>query len=454
MIRMPFFFALLFAINLAAQHTNNAKSINLAERKQIAKEIEFSIRKELLDPWYPLAIDKEYGGFLSTFTFDFKPTGPQDKMIVTQARHLWSNSKAALLYPEVAHYKTGARHGFEFLRDVFWDKTNGGFYTLLSRDGKVKNDSSKTAYGNGFGIYALAAYYKMSKDPEALQLAKNAFLWLEKNSHDPINKGYYQHLQVNGKPVQRKANTPSTSDLGYKDQNSTIHLLEAFTELYPVWPDKLLQERLQETFLLVRDTIVGSKGYLSFFFYPDWTPVSFRDSSEHIILRHRNLDHVSPGHDVETAYLLLKASHTLGIKNDIKTRKVAKLLVDHALKNGWDTTVGGFYDEGYYFKNKPAYTITRNTKNWWAQVEGMNTLLVMADLYPNDAMQYYQKFEQLWKYAQTYLIDHQHGDWYEEGLDKSPNRKTGNKGHIWKATYHQLRALSNCLQILNTTKEK
>ena len=54
-----------------------------------------------------------------------------------------------------------------------------------------------------------------------------------------------------------------------------------------------------------------------------------------------------------------------------------------------------------------------------------------------------------WQYAQTYLIDHQYGDWYEGGLDKQPEKKTALKGHIWKATYHQYRALSACVERLN-----
>ena len=54
----------------------------------------------------------------------------------------------------------------------------------------------------------------------------------------------------------------------------------------------------------------------------------------------------------------------------------------------------------------------------------------------------------LWNYANTYLIDHVHGDWYEEGIDHDPQRKTGLKGHIWKATYHQYRALSHVIDRL------
>ncbi|HVF97113.1 MAG TPA: AGE family epimerase/isomerase, partial [Flavisolibacter sp.] len=179
-----------------------------------------------------------------------------------------------------------------------------------------------------------------------------------------------------------------------------------------------------------------------------WTPVSFRDSSEAFIRQHKSLDHVSFGHDVETAYLMLEASHALGIKNDRATITIGKKMVDHALQAGWDNTTGGFYNEGYYFKNKPGITILFDSKNWWAQAEGLNTLLLMADRFPNDTMRYFDKFKTLWNYVQTYLIDHVNGDWYEEGLDKEPQRKTALKAHIWKATYHNYRALANCIKRL------
>lgn len=421
------------------------------ERLKIAAEMEKSIQTELLNKWYPQSVDKEYGGFLSSFTFDFKPTGPQDKMIVTQARHVWSNAKASLLYPQINHYKKSAAHGFKFLRDVMWDKTHGGFYTLVTREGKVKDDSTKTAYGNAFGIYALAAYYEASKDKVALELAKKAFLWLENHSHDPVHKGYFQHLQRDGTIIERTASTPSTSDLGYKDQNSSIHLLEAFTELYHVWPDKLLGQRLEEMLLLIRDKITEPNGYLILFLQPDWTPVTFKDSSEAVILTHRNLSHVSYGHDVETAYLMMEASEALDKKDDQKTLMAGKKMVDHALATGWDDKVGGFYDQGYYFKNKKGISIIKDTKNWWAQAEGLNTLLIMSIHFPNDTMQYFEKFKKLWQYVNTYMIDHDYGDWYASGLDKEPETKKDLKGHIWKATYHQFRALANCVKNLRSS---
>jgi len=94
-----------------------------AERRlAIAAEMETHMKSEILDKWYPLAVDTVFGGFLSSFTYDFKPSGAQDKMIVTQARHTWSNSKAADFYPDEKRFLSNANHGFQFLRDVMWTR--------------------------------------------------------------------------------------------------------------------------------------------------------------------------------------------------------------------------------------------------------------------------------------------------------------------------------------------
>ena len=229
-------FSLLICSNLSAQVVPDT-----TERLRIADEMETTIQ-QMLHAWYPQNMDTMYGGFLTEFTYDFKPTSNQNKFIVTQARHTWSTSKAALRYPNDVYYKTLAANGYKFLRDVMWDKTYGGFYTMVDRKGNVI-DSTKNAYGNAFGIYAIAAYCQLTNDPDAVYFAQEAFMWLEKHSHDPIRKGYYQHMRRDGTPIQRTANTPATAETGYKDQNSSIHLLEAFTELYAVWPNDLLRER-------------------------------------------------------------------------------------------------------------------------------------------------------------------------------------------------------------------
>jgi len=435
----PFYFAFNFEVN------NDI-------REKLASEIEASIQTQLINKWYPTAIDSVHGGFLSNFTYDFVPEEKQEKMIVSQARHIWTTSKASIYYPAEDQYHIYAKHGFSFLKDKFWDEEYGGFYTLLDQQGNVlpTGKEVKTAYGNAFAIFGLAAYFEATGEAAALDLAKKAFWWLEKHSHDPVHLGYFQSLARDGSPLLDRTGLPSSSQIGYKDQNSSIHLLEAFTELYAVWPDELLRERLGEMLYLIRDTMVTDQGYLQLFFYPDWMPVSYRDSSSTQIEKHHSLDHVSFGHDVETAYLMLEASHVLGIKNDPITLKIAKKMVDHSLRNGWDRSLGGFYDGGYYFKGEENLAIVKDSKNWWAQAEGLNTLLIMADYFPEDEMDYFGKFQKQWDYTKTYLIDQEHGEWYAGGLDKEPKHKMTRKGHIWKTPYHNFRSLANCVQRLRS----
>lgn len=418
----------------------------------LAEQMEHHLKTEVLDKWYPNSMDTIDGGFLSNFSYNFIPAEKQEKMIVTQSRHVWTNAKASKKYPETPYFLEGAKHGFEFLRDQMWDQENGGFYWLVDKKGNQIGDPMKTAYGNAFGIFALAAYYDASGDQSALDLAKDAFYWLDHHAHDSIHGGYYQHLEPDGTPIKRPNSIESTSDLGYKDQNSSIHLLEAFTELYQVWPDPILKSRLEEMLILIRDQIVTEQGYLTLFLLPDWTPVSFKDSTDQVILEHHYLDHVSFGHDVETGFLMIEASEVLGWNHDETTHQIAKKMIDHALENGWDDELGGFFDEGYYFND--GFRITFDTKNWWAQAEGMNALLLMAELYPDDPHAYYQKFLNLWEYTDSYLIDHENGDWYSGGLDKQPELKAVGKGNIWKGIYHHYRSLDHCISRLREMSEQ
>lgn len=416
----------------------------------LVQELEYAAKEQLMDKWYPLALDHDDGGYYSQITQDFKIGEKHDKMIVTQARHIWTNAKAAGFYPENQKYLDYSEHGFQFLRDKMWDSVHGGFHNLVTKEGEpvLQKGQEKTAYGNAFAIYGLAEYYRASGNEEALELAKDAFYWLEKMAHDPEHKGYFNTLEIDGTPIKRTSEWPSTSDVGYKDQNSSIHLLEAFTTLYEVWPDELLRERLEELLILIRDTITTDKGHMNLFFEPDWTPVSFKDKTKEEIKRHYYLDHVSFGHDVETAYLMLEASHALGLENDSVTLQKGKKMVDHSLSTGWDQEVGGFYDGGYYFPDEKGISIVNSKKNWWAQAEGLNTLFIMSQLFPEDERNYRRYFEEQWGYIQTYIMDDEYGGWYEWGLDQTPEAKDDLKGHIWKAAYHNFRALQNVLKML------
>lgn len=420
-------------------------------KNEIKNELE-----NLLNVWFPRSIDTVNGGYLCNFTYDWKAVEPLDKFVVTQCRILWTASKAAIMFPDNSYYLKAAEIGYEFIRDYFWDEEFGGFHSMRNQQGGYSDyenyDNEKRVYGNAYGIFSLSAYYKATKNEEALDLAKKVFYWIENNAHDKVHKGYFQFLTREGKPFgnekDSKVKDAQQGEAGYKDQNSSIHLLEAFTELYSVWKNDLLKERLNELLVLIRDTITDKKGYLKLFFTQDWEHIDYSN----VTIRekiHDHLDHISFGHDVETGFLMLEASHTLGLKNDLKTLNVATQMVQHALKNAWDINLGGFYDEGLYPNGGDECKIIMDGKVWWAQAECMNMLLLMSKIVPEDVI-YIDRCKQIWKYIKQYLIDIEHGDWYEGGLDKQPELKTAHKATIWKGPYHNGRALMNCLKMLDS----
>ncbi len=427
--------------------TNPAESsAHVLTVDQLLEEFQAS-ETDLLATWYPRVIDNEDGGYLTDFDANWKLDGLQNKMIVTQARHVWTTAQAAMKYPDNPDFLEMSRHGFHFLRDQMWDHEHGGFYQMVDKAGNpILNGANalKTAYGNAFGIYGLAALAQASGDEEALSFAQKAFTWLDSHSHDPDYLGYFQFLEQDGTPrTQGNNGTPP------KDQNSSIHLLEAFTQLYLVWPDETVRSRLEEMLTLVRGTMVHDQKYLQLFFYQDWTPLSYRDSTEAARNANLHFDHVSVGHDIETAFLMLEAARALGIPEE-ETLNVGKSMVDHALQVGWDSKNGGFYDYVYYLAGDTEATLLSDTKNWWAQAEGLNSLLLMHTLFPNDPNQYFDKFEQQWAFVNDHLIDQERGGWYSGSLDKEPNRINGAKSHIWKGPYHTVRSLMHSADMLKS----
>ena len=63
-------------------------------------------------------------------------------------------------------------------------------------------------------------------------------------------------------------------------------------------------------------------------------------------------------------------------------------------------------------------------------------------------MAYGERFLEIWAYINRYLIDHEHGGWFEGGLDKQPEFIGGPKAHVWKGNYHNGRALMNVIRNL------
>ena len=438
-------FCLLWCISCDQKAGNDA-----IDWRVIQRDIDDELWTNILDKWYPAILDTVEGGYLSNMSVDFTPLEDQDKMIVTQARHVWSTAKVASSTKNES-YLEYSRHGFQFLKKM-WDKEYGGFYQEVDRSGiPLVAAEYKTAYGNAFAIYALSAYFHVSGDSASLELAKQAFNWLEIHSYDRGKGGYFQNMTREGVVIPRSDTVSSTSTLGYKDQNSSIHLLEAFTELYHVWPNELVKERLSEMFFLIKDVMINDRHYLNLFFTPNLQPISYYEQDSATIIKHAWIDHVSFGHDIETAYLLLEAAEALEIHIDGKLLLELKNIVDHALL-GLNSEKGGLYDQGYYFDHNEPIVIIKDSKEWWAQAEALNTLLIFHQFFPRAG--YDIHFVNQWNYIKKYLIDNEYGGWYIHGIDTRPSAKKHNKASIWKSTYHNYRALANISKRLKNTKNK
>ncbi len=409
---------------------------------QLLAAMETSLSRDVLGAWYPRAVDTRRGGFHQSFASDWALLPDGERGVVYQSRLTWVAARAALRAPddsrEARDWRRIATHGFDYLREVLWDGPNGGFFFEATSDGTPETGrrGEKHAYGIAFGIYAASAVYEATRDERALALARDAFDYLEQYAHDAEHGGYVESLTRDNRPVTSLTDLgrrdPIGTPYGYKSMNTHIHLLEAFTALHGVCPAPEVRARLEETFLLVRDTIAVAPGCLNLHFTADWRAVPGYDSF---------------GHDVETAFLLTEAAYVLG-EDSGRTRAVAQSLVDHALRYGWDTVNGGFYYEGTAF-GKPTHT----GKVWWTQAEGLNALLLMHREYGRETTRYWEAFEKQWDFIARYQIDAAHGGWHREVTADGDSEPGAWMSGFWQDPYHQARTLFTVTNSLRESGE-
>jgi mannobiose 2-epimerase len=397
-----------------------------------ANEVDTVLRRDILDIWFPRTIDKEHGGFYSDFTRDWQRSKSHGKFSVFQGRMTWIASQVVIRRPDLRdQFLPYVKHGVNYLQNVLWDKKYGGFFLGLDDEGKISPEftEGKHLYGMSFAIYGVAAAYQATRDPAALALSQAAFRWIDKHAHDPVNQGYFETLHRDGTPYQVEPYDPIIHDsmlggfpIGYKSMNTHIHLLESFTQLYEVWPDDTLRQRVEELLHVVRDKVAVRPGVMNLYFTNEWRAVPDEDSY---------------GHDVETTYLMRETADVLGGKSDQETDRVGRMLADHSYTYGWDDAHGGLYESGP-FAGKPADL----DKEWWVQMESLNTLLLLHEKYGSQTDAYWRRFQQQWQYIQRYQVDSQyHGIYNIIRPDGTP--ATTAKGSIWKAAYHDGRALLN-----------
>lgn len=404
---------------------------------KLAAEAEALLRRDVLGVWFPRTVDAERGGFHSNFTRDWKRAPGDGKFSVFQGRMTWIAAQVAMRRPDLKdQFLPVARHGLDYLNDVMWDRREGGFFWGLDDAGRVtpRFTDGKHLYGMSFCLYGAAAAYKATKDPKALALAQRAFRWMDARAHDARHGGYFEWLTRDGRVVTAaegegrvQAVPVSGFPLGYKSMNTHIHLLESFTELYGVWKDETLRRRLEELLSVVRDKVSVEPGAMGLYFTNDWRALPGHDSY---------------GHDVEAAYLMLEAAEALGRPDDAATVRMSKMLVEHALAYGWDETHGGFFREG-----TAAGEAEDTRKEWWVQVEGLNALLLMHERYGRETDKYFKAFQRQWEFIRDRQVDREFRGLYDT-VERDGTPTDTPKARMWKAAYHDGRALLNVTERL------
>lgn len=422
------------------------------EMPNIPKSEEFAaaLRHHVISVWFPRCIDTKNGGFFSDFDHAWKCNQSNDKLLEFQVRQTWIAAELLQFSPNNEHLLRAVKHGFAFLRDVLWDHQYGGWYHRVSHVGEPLEAETKHVHGIAYAINTCVAVYQATNEIAALDLAHQAFDWLEQFSYDRQHGGYMGFLTRHGTVIRDQLANPlkSSTDtigvpLGYKDVNIHGDLLEAFSYLYLVSSNPKVGTRLKEVADIISKRMSLASGSLFFLCHPDWTPVPQ-------IMRF--------GYAFQAASRLLPLCDVVDAREEIIHS--AKSFVECCLSYAWDHQLNGsFYAGPASLPTKiEGYDLIVRQKAWWVQFEALKTFLALSHVLENNE-RYLHYFKSQWCYLQHAFFDLEEGGVYCVGLDTQevarstlgvefdPTQFT-QKGNVWKDASHEGRSLLYCYQTL------
>ena len=378
------------------------------------------VRNELTEhiiPFWNALRDDEKGGFYGYMGSDLKLEKNAPKGVILHSRILWFYSNCYLVLGDDKCLEN-ARHCFEFMRKYCVDKENGGVYWMMNADGSV-NDSMKHTYCQAFFIYALSSYYDASKDSNALKLALELFETVEKRCTDDV--AYLEAMSADWKLIPNDA-LSENGLMADKTMNTTLHLLEAYTELYRVSSDERVLNRLKFQINIFLDKI---------YYKPESRLLVFFDRELNVIG-----DIHSYGHDIEATWLLDRACEVIG--DEALTAKVREMN-EAVVKNIAD--IG--YENGALNNERDKDKINK-IHVWWVQAEGVVGFLNAYGKYGDK--RYQDIALALWEYIRSDIIDKRPGgEWYSQILEDGRPDPAKPTVDPWKCPYHNGRM---CMEVL------
>ena len=420
----------------------------LSSQLPTSQEYEETLKRHVVDVWFPRSLAKEHGGFMCDFDRRWTPSGAQDKLLEFQARHTLLAAEASRRFPGETELQRAMHHGFSYLRDVMWDADDGGFFHRLDRAGTPLEAQTKHTHGIAYAIQACVETHNTTGESDPLMLAQTAFDWLEDTAHDAEHGGYFGFLSRTGTAILSVDECPWPTEIdtiatpiGAKDLNVMSDLLEALTALYRATSDDRVGKRVVEVARLVGNKMHCQSGAHYYFCEPDWTPIP------HV---------VRIGNALQAAHRFLMLQGL--IDTGLPLLSLARRIVAHVLRHGWDEGVGGLFfavpgAPPLVLENQP---LTVRTKVWWVQFEAMKTLLTLRQHDPESAALDKYLVDQ-WHYLNRCVLDDRHGGSYQVALDSQRwwrralrrDRDSTQKGTAWKDASHDGRSLLGCLEALD-----
>ncbi|MBC7888992.1 MAG: AGE family epimerase/isomerase [Ferruginibacter sp.] len=379
----------------------------------------------ILNYWMLNTHDAVNGGFIGRIDENNIPHPDAPKGAVLNSRILWAFSSAFKITGNPKHLHL-ARIAFNYLNTSFIDKAYGGVYWTLSADGRPL-DTKKQIYALAFALYGCSAYFEISNNEAAKNTAIELYRQIEAHSFDSAHTGYLEAFTRDWKPLEDLRLSAKDAN-EKKTMNTHLHILEAYTTLYRIWPDEQLKQQIKNLIQNFIDHIVDADtGHLVLFFDEAWN---------------RRSATVSYGHDIEAAWLLLEAAEATKETPLIEVIKKLSVQISLAATEGVDT------DGGLWYEYEPNTKHIIKEKHSWVQAEAMVGFFNLWQLTNHEV--YLQKSLQSWQYVKTCIKDEIYGEWLWGRNGDGTIMKSQDKVGIWKCPYHNSRA---CIEIIKRLQQ-
>lgn len=389
------------------------------------------IKRELtghIIPFWNKLRDNENGGFTGFMDSELSIDKKGEKGVILHSRILWfySNAYIELKEPELLD---NARHAYEFLTKYCVDKEYGGVYWSMNYDGSVKDDMKHT-YCQAFFIYALSSYYRASGDKSALKLAYEVVELVEKHSTDDV--AYLEKLSRDWTTELANDELSENGLMADKTMNTTLHLMEAYTELYLADRSERVLERLKFQLEITYDKIFDKQGNKLLVFF---------DRELNVI---GNVH--SYGHDIEATWLIDRACEVIG--DDGLTAKFADMnsrIVRNIADIAYDKESGSLLNES-------DNGVINTWRIWWVQAESVVGFL-NAYQKGYGGEEYLRISESVWHYIRESIIDKREGgEWFSQVDENGGYAKFKPTVDPWKCPYHNGRMCLEAIKRLTMIK--